>query len=146
MKALCMLGKHSATKLQPHPEPEVHPLPLFTLVGWLANWFEIDVHSLGQAGLELTVKSQPLSDSRAQSSCVGIRGGYGHVSPHLACPLTFHTCSYPPLSVMLKREQSCYRTTVLMVILTLLSQHGQSFRAVNSAGILNSDVICAMLC
>lgn len=72
------------------PKPEaksVHPL-FFTLVGWLVGWlasrFEIGVHSVAHACLDLTVTSQPLSE---QSSCLGTRGSYRHVSPPLACPL-----------------------------------------------------------
>lgn len=54
---------HTPALTFPNAEPEVCPFPLLCI--WLVGWFEIGIHCVAQAGLELTMKAGPPSYSRA---------------------------------------------------------------------------------
>lgn len=130
-------GKYSATK--PHPaltfpnaEPEVCPFPLLCI--WLVGCFEIGIHCVVQAGLELTMKAGPPSYSRAIPR-LSFSVDYRHVCATPACVLAFLYLFLPlkqvpslfhtllQLSKMLK-DRSGYRIPFLMVTLTCSSQDG----------------------
>lgn len=122
---------HTPALTFPNAEPEVCPFPLLCI--WLVGWFEIGIHCVVQAGLELTMKAGPPSYSRAipppQLQCrlqacatpACVLAFLYLFLPLKQVPSLFHTLLQ--LSKMLK-DRSGYRIPFLMVTLTCSSQDG----------------------